>query len=63
MGRIKTTLIKRIGRELYEKHAGELTEDYAQNKEILSKFIEIKSKKLKNIVAGYVTNLKKQKTA
>jgi small subunit ribosomal protein S17e len=63
MGRIKTTLIKRIGRDIYDAHAGEFTEDYSENKKILSNFIDIKSKKLKNIVAGYVTNLKRQKAS
>lgn len=63
MGRIKTALIKRIGQEVYDKHSKILTEDFEKNKEIVSKVIYIKSKKLKNIIAGYVTNLKRQEAS
>lgn len=60
MGRIKTALIKRIGQDVYDKHKEMFTDDFGKNKEIVSKIIYIKSKKLKNIIAGYVTNLKRQ---
>lgn len=60
MGRIKTTFVKTIGKDLFEKHADMFFEDFAKNKEVVNQFLEIKSKKLKNIVTGYVTSLKKQ---
>ena len=60
MGNIKTTFVKRIGRELYEKHGEKFTEDYTKNKEIMAGLADISSKKLRNVVAGYITNLKKQ---
>jgi len=49
MGNIKTSFVKRIGKSLYEK-----------NKEVIKGLIDIKSKKMRNIVAGYVTSLKRQ---
>jgi len=60
MGNIKTSFVKRVGRQLYDKHAEKFTEDYSKNKELIKGLIDIRSKKLRNIIAGYVTNLKKQ---
>ena len=60
MGRIKTTFVKTIGKNLFEKHADDFFDDFTKNKEVVNKLIEMKSKKLKNIVTGYVTSLKKQ---
>jgi small subunit ribosomal protein S17e len=59
MGRIKTTMIKNIGEKLYREHKNEFTTDFEKNKEIVKKYVGIPSKKLRNIVAGYVTRLKK----
>jgi small subunit ribosomal protein S17e len=61
MGRIKTIFIKRVGRELFEANADKFGEDYSKNKEVVKQLADIQSKKLLNIVAGYVTTLKKQK--
>jgi small subunit ribosomal protein S17e len=62
MGRIKTTMIKNIGEKLYKEHKDEFTTDFEKNKEIVKKYVGIPSKKLRNIVAGYITRLKKQET-
>lgn len=59
MGRIKTTLIKRISRELIEKHGQDFKRDFSENKTIISKYAEIHSKKLRNVITGYITHLKK----
>lgn len=63
MGRIKTSFVKNIAKELFEKHSGEFTTDYSKNKDIMKNFVDIKSKKLRNVVAGYVTSLKKQEVS
>ena len=60
MGRIKTILIKRITKKLVSLHKDEFTEDYKKNKEILGKYADIKSRKIKNVIAGYATRLVKQ---
>jgi len=57
MGRIKTSPVKRVTREIFEKFRGNVTEDYAKNKEFLNGIAEIKSKKIRNIIAGYLTRL------
>ena len=61
MGRIKTKLIKRITLELVERHRSEFKKDFEENKELVKEYAEIPSKKLRNIIAGYVTRLVKEK--
>ena len=61
MGRIKTMKIKRITNELMKKHSEVFTEDFVKNKEILEKFISYHSKKIRNIIAGYLTRLVQEK--
>lgn len=60
MGRIKTTFVKAIAKELFEKHADKFTTDFEKNKAVIKELIDIKSKRLRNVVAGYITSLKKQ---
>lgn len=60
MGRIKTKLIKRITNRLILEHREEFKKDFQQNKEIVSSLIDVKSKKLRNVIAGYVTRLMRE---
>ncbi len=55
MGRIKTKAVKRITNDLVEAHFDEFSEDFDANKEIVEKYTDIPSKKLRNIITGYVT--------
>ena len=59
MGRIKTQQIKRVTRQLMGEHGSEFKKDFSENKKIVEQFVEVKSKKLRNVIAGYVTRLKK----
>ena len=61
MGRIKTQQVKRISLHLIKEHGNDFKEDFHKNKEIVERFIEIKSKKLRNVITGYVTRLTKTK--
>lgn len=58
MGRIKTTMVKNIAKELLEKHEKKFGKDFETNKRVVKELIEIKSRKIRNAVAGYITNLK-----
>ena len=60
MGRIKTTLVKRNGKKLVGLYSNKFTADFTQNKVILKDIADIPSKKIRNIVAGYVTRLMKK---
>ncbi|AWR97238.1 30S ribosomal protein S17e [Acidianus sulfidivorans JP7] len=60
MGNIYTRDIKRISVELYEKYKDEITLDYAKNKEIVSRYVDVYSKKVRNRIAGYLTRYAKR---
>ncbi|MEM1930629.1 MAG: 30S ribosomal protein S17e [Sulfolobales archaeon] len=59
MGKVYTSLIKRTARKLMELYPGEVSEDFEKNKEVVLKYLDIKSKKLRNQIAGYLTRLVK----
>ncbi len=60
MGRIKTTAIKNIASKVYEDNKEKFSDNFENNKEIVNELLIIPSKKLRNIVAGYITTLKKR---
>lgn len=55
MGRIKTIPIKTLGDQLIKDHGDRFTTDFEKNKVILGSLKNIKSKKIRNILAGYIT--------
>ncbi len=57
MGRIKTALVKRITQELVEKHRQDFKKTFEENKPLVGKYTDITSKKMRNVIAGYVTRL------
>ena len=61
MGRIKTQLIKRISSKLIKEHRNEFKNEFKENKDIVAKLAVIPSKKIRNIIAGYVTRLAQTK--
>jgi small subunit ribosomal protein S17e len=60
MGRIKTLQIKRVTHELMRIHRGKFSGDYGENKKVVNRLISTPSKKLKNVISGYVTRLVKK---
>ena len=61
MGRVKTAKIKRATDKILGLHKGEFKTDFGSNKTLLTEFADIKSKKVRNTIAGYVTRLVKVK--
>jgi small subunit ribosomal protein S17e len=61
MGRIKTKLVKRAGRELMKEHPTEFKKSFTDNKKLVDKFADVKSKKIRNVIAGYVTRKSRTK--
>jgi len=59
MGRIKTTLIKRTSRKLFRWHKEQFTADFEKDKPVLRDILVFKNKKMRNVVLGYITRLKK----
>ena len=61
MGRIKTTLIKRLTLKLYKEYRDQFKEDYEHNKKIVEELTDVESKKIRNVIAGYLTRLVREK--
>ena len=60
MGRIRTTLVKRTGEKLIAKHPDKFKPDFEHNKKAIADVALIHSKKLRNFIAGYITQLSKR---
>ncbi len=60
MGRIKTTYLKRKTKQLFKLHGDKFSADFIQNKTLTNAYASIGSKKLRNIIAGYMTRLKQK---
>ncbi len=61
MGRIKTMLVKSIAKKLIKEHGQEFTSEFDKNKELVEKYTNVSSAKMRNIIAGYTARLVKQK--
>lgn len=57
MGRIRHSYTKRKTRELLKE--SEFSTDFTKNKEVLAQISSIKSKKIRNVIAGYAAKLSK----
>ncbi|MFP4523307.1 MAG: 30S ribosomal protein S17e [Candidatus Nanoarchaeia archaeon] len=60
MGRIKTKLVKALTNDVFEKYSDEFTTDFEKNKAVVNDVQVGASTKLRNVIAGYATRLKKQ---
>ena len=60
MGRIKTKMIKRLTKKLMKSHSDSFSEDFGKNKALTAKWTTKSSPKIRNIIAGSVTRLKKK---
>lgn len=57
MGRIKTRFAKTSGEKIFQKGIEDFTENFEDNKKVVDKYAVIPSKKLKNVIVGYITRL------
>jgi len=57
LGNVRPEKVKRVARELFEKHPTMFTTDFDQNKKLLEKMMSTPSKSLRNMIIGYVTRL------
>ena len=58
MGRIKSTPVKNLAKEIVSGHGDKFTTDFSKNKNLIGEVRTIKSKKVRNVVAGYITKEK-----
>lgn len=61
MGRIRNRAIKRSGVDLIRLHNGKFSNNFEDNKKALMETAEIESKKIRNVLAGYITKMMKRK--
>jgi len=61
LGKVRTSAVKRIARDILEVHLQLFTPDFEKNKEILkeNKIADIPTKRLRNRILGYITHLMK----
>jgi len=57
LGNVRTEKIKRVAREVFRRYPDRFTADYEQNKKTLMSLVNLPSKKLRNMIAGYITGL------
>ncbi len=55
MGRIKSVPVKNLGDDLMATHGKKFATDFDKNKKVLDEVKKIKSKRTRNVVAGYIT--------
>ncbi|MBS3064718.1 MAG: 30S ribosomal protein S17e [DPANN group archaeon] len=55
MGRIRSGRVKRQAEKLMSKYYANFRSSFAQNKLVLAQVAEIPTKKLRNLLAGYIT--------
>ena len=60
MGRIKSTPIKTLANDLIKDNPKKFSEDFGKNKKAVAEIRKIYSKKVKNVVVGYITRRMKQ---
>jgi len=58
LGKVRTETVKRAARELIERFPNKFTSEYEANKASVNQLLIAPSKKLRNLIAGYVTRLK-----
>lgn len=56
MGKIKSTAVKTLAKDLIREHGAKFSADFNANKEALAEVKPIDSKRVRNILAGEITN-------
>ncbi len=61
MGKKRAISVRRISEKLIEKYPDMFTDNFEENKRLVSELIDVPPKTLRNEVAGYVVRIKKKK--
>jgi small subunit ribosomal protein S17e len=60
MGRIKTQQIKSKGEDIFARYGQDYEGEFTQSKALVAKHAVVRSKKLRNVLAGFLTRKAKQ---
>jgi small subunit ribosomal protein S17e len=63
MGNVRPTYIKVLSEQLLKRFGSEFGSEFEQNKKKVEELTNIKSKKIRNMVAGYITRKKNRMSA
>jgi small subunit ribosomal protein S17e len=61
MGSVKPSYIKNFAKDLLKAYEGSFSPDFEQNKLMVSEYTDIKNKNIRNRIAGYISNVQRQK--
>lgn len=59
MGKVRSYIIKKTAEELLQLHNDEIAPDFEKNKQIVDQYLDTRTKKTRNKIAGYLTGLKR----
>ena len=59
MGKVRTSIVKRTARKILELYPDRVSLSFEENKKLIQEVVDVKSKKLRNQIAGYLTHLAK----
>ncbi|HDN83064.1 MAG TPA: 30S ribosomal protein S17e [Candidatus Altiarchaeales archaeon] len=62
MGRIKPMFVKRVAENLLKNYRDEFTDDFNVNKIKVQELSDVKSKTIRNKIAGYITRMIKRES-
>jgi small subunit ribosomal protein S17e len=60
MSRIRTKFIKSTTRKIWRENSEKFTKNFGENKKILDSIADVPSKKLRNMIAGYLGFMKRR---
>ena len=60
MGTVKTSAVKNLAEDLIREYGDKFSEDFENNKSVLNEVRPIKSKKIRNSLAGYIASRMQQ---
>ncbi|MBI2040992.1 MAG: 30S ribosomal protein S17e [DPANN group archaeon] len=60
MGRVRAGFVKRQAEMLMKLYSSRFTAKFKDNKELVSGVAEVPTKKLRNLIAGYITKKRKK---
>jgi len=59
LGKVRTKIIKKAAKELLAAYPTMFTTNFEENKKVIDQVLDVYGKKLRNRIAGYISNLKK----
>jgi small subunit ribosomal protein S17e len=61
MGNIRPSFIKSRALRLVEAYPDQFTDDFENNKHLVSQFSDVDNKRMRNWIAGYITRYKQRR--